>query len=429
MRLAWRLVLGVFGVVLLLWFVETRAPASETASLARAATGLSAVAVIDGSDAEPVPPAAPTAPSAHPVDEIELCGGMWVKTTPDGSVDDDDLRRVTRLEEVRAQLMAELRADPTEYAQAVSMWLGMIGDDAARAAAVSAGAGCATAECETLRRGAAGYAAARDALARLAVVSRDPRVYVLALNSCGRTGAGEGACRLLSAEQWAQLDPDNAAPWIAVLERAVQQRDAAEQTEALHRIAVSRRSDQRFGAVAAYLIDRLPNDEASMPATLALAGEVIGVEAAWSMAGYQQVAVQCNDMTLRDVNRREVCSAVAELLAERSDTLIERGIGTLIGQRVGWSDERVDRMRGEVTAYQGAEVAPPEGPAQACAGVRREVDRMKRIGQRGETSVLRDWIAGSGKRPEEFIRTQRAFRAGVAASAASAQASAAFASR
>lgn len=41
-------------------------------------------------------------------------------------------------------------------------------------------------------------------------------------------------------------------------------------------------------------------------------------------------------------------------MVERSDTLIERGIGTAIGRQLGWPAERVDRLSGETTDYMSA---------------------------------------------------------------------------
>jgi len=114
----------------------------------------------------------------------------------------------------------------------------------------------------------------------------------------------------------------------------------------------------------------MPSDEASMPATLMLAIEVIGVEAAWSLPGYQALYDLCKTSTLRDANRRQTCTAVSELLVEHSDTLLERGIGIAIGKRLGWPDERIERLRGEQATYVdslGASTA--QAPADGCTGI------------------------------------------------------------
>ena len=58
----------------------------------------------------------------------------------------------------------------------------------------------------------------KEALVKLASASRDPQVYALAFLSCGYTGGG--ACDLLSAQQWAEMDSDNGVPWLLVASAA-----------------------------------------------------------------------------------------------------------------------------------------------------------------------------------------------------------------
>jgi hypothetical protein len=53
-----------------------------------------------------------------------------------------------------------------------------------------------------------------EVLVKLASGSREPQVYAFAFLSCGyRT---DGACALLSAERWAEIEPDNAVPWLLI---------------------------------------------------------------------------------------------------------------------------------------------------------------------------------------------------------------------
>jgi hypothetical protein len=260
----------------------------------------------------------------------------------------------------------------------------------------------------------------------MATTTSDPRVYALAFNTCGRAQPTEGACQLLNPEQWARLDPGNATPWLFVLTQAGQRRDAVAQSEALFRISTSARSDQHFFAVPGLVIDHMPGDEASMPAALTLASEAIGVEAAWSLPGYQALYDWCKTSTLRDANRRQTCTAVAELLVEHSDTLLERSVGVGIGKRLGWSDERIERLRGEQAAYidsLGASTA--QTPVDGCSGIRRDLSTVNRHARLGEAGALREWVAQSGKTPEDFIRAEHDSRAKAAAAAAAASAASA----
>jgi len=425
LRRAWW-VLGAATFALLLWFIwsgrvrDGALPPVEAApALATPPTELPAAPVSASSG--------PATTAVHGSDEIELCGGVWVKAAPDGSVDAEDLARVTRWPELRAQLIDRLRADPSEFARAAAVLLGLIGTDGTPVATGESATACTGLDCETNRRAAARVSEARDTLARMAATTSDPRVYALAFNTCGRAQPAEGACQLLNPEQWARLDPDNAAPWLFVLEQAAQRRDAAAQSEALFRLSTSARSDQYFFAVPGLVIEHLPTDEAAMPAVLTLAANAIGIAAAWSMPGYQTLLEQCKPSALRDANRRQTCGAAAELLVERSDTLLDLGIGVALGKRLGWPEDRIDRLRGEQSAYlESLGTSSALGPADGCVGIRRDLGTVGRHARLGEVGALREWVAQSGRSSADFIRAEHEAQVRMveAASATSAAAAA-----
>lgn len=393
-RARWALGFAVFALAVALWVYRAQRPLTEPAPPAQAAGAAApAPAASSGVDGAALPVPATEPATAHAGDEVELCGGVWVKLKPDGAIDEDDLQRVARLPEARTRLIDELRADPSEFARAAAIWLGL----------------------------PAGAADGRDALARLAAATNDPQVYALALDACGRAAPGEGACQLLSAEQRARLDPDNATPWLSVLAQAAQRRDAAAQDEALFHIAASRRSDPYAFAVPGLVIERMPRDDASMPATLTLASEAIGMDTASNLAGYQALHELCKASALGDANRRQTCSAVAELFVERSDALLERSVGIALGQRLGWPDERIARLRGEQAAYlESLGASGPGLPASGCHQIRRDLATVMRHARLGEAGALRAWVARSGQRPADFTRAGREAQARAAAAASAA---------
>lgn len=355
-------------------------------------------------------PPSPSDERAPGVDEIQLCGGAWVKVQADGALDQADLERATHLPQARARISAALRADTSDLAQATALWLAMLagGADAPRA---------------------------RDALVQKAVSSSDPKTYALAFNSCGGERRNEGACPMLHAGQWARLDPGNVSPWLAMLSDARARQDRAAEEEALHRIATAQRSELGTFVLPGLVVNAAPTDDASVLAAWAMANDMIGAASAWGMPGYQHLMDACNGAALRDANRRQTCAGIAELLSEHSDTVIERLFGALIGRQVGWPAERIDRLRGEYAAYgaalgvSGASDMPGGGQRGiSCAGLRRDLDGLRRLASLGETGVLRAWVAQSGKTPEDFVREERAqqtlalqdARAQTAAAAASA---------
>ena len=357
----------------------------------------------------PLPrPAAPSPAPSRGADEVQVCGGAWVRLQPDGTPDLADIERATGLPEARAKVIKALRADPRELAQATALWMTMRGDNAPqRLVALAPASGCTDPACRVEPALAREVEAARDALVRLAVSSTDPQVYALALHTCGKGGAG--ACQMLSAAQWARLAPDNAAPWLAVLSAANAGNDRPAQAEALHRIATARRSDQGFFAVPGLIVAAGSSDDGSLLAASTMMIEAIGAQSASILPAYQELTSTCKGAVLRDANQRQTCAAIADVLADRSDTLIERAIGAAVGKQIGWPAERSDRMRGEYSSYLAASwPAQPDAFADtACGVLRRGLDRVRRQALIGETGVLREWVAQSGKQPEDFAREGR----------------------
>jgi len=149
------------------------------------------------------------------------------------------------------------------------------------------------------------------------------------------------------------------------------------------------------------------------------------VESAWSLPGYQVLSELCKTSALRDANRHQICTAAAELLVEHSDTLLERSVGIGIGTRLGWSDDRITRLRGEQAAYvDSLGAATAQTPVDGCTGIRRDLATVNRHARLGEADALRDWVAHSGKGAEDFIRAEHESRAKAAAAAAAASSAA-----
>ena len=389
----------------LVWFILHRpvavndSGAQRVLAVARAAA--SAQQALDV--AEPAS-AASAAGSVHGADEFEVCGGRWFKFNPEPtSAEREAFQRGIGLPEARASLMSALRADPSDYAHAVALQLAFADDTS--------------------------QTATRDALIQLATTTRDPRVYALAFATCGNGSplAADSACKMLNAAQWARLDPGNAAPWMAALVDAVARHDLAAQNEALYQIAHSERSEQRFLAVTGEVLAHMrSDDEADLPATLALAVDAAGVDAARQFPNYQNLTQTCRGAELTDANRRQTCAQIAELMFERSDTLLERLIGGAIGGRVGWPQERIEAARGQYSAYTQSILAKSASAAAgSCAAMRQDLHVFEERARLGEVGAVRQWIASSGKKDEDFVRLERdeqLRRVADAASAASAAA-------
>lgn len=302
----------------------------------------------------------------------------------------------------RERILARMRSSPDEFVRAAAL-LATPGDLAAKA----------------------------EALARIATTTSDERLYATAFKLChGKPWSKQGTCQMIDAARWAQLDPGNAMPMLFLLDAAKSRGDAGALDDALYRVAVSQRNQIDFMGAAAAVVASAPDDEDSTLAAYGLAAELIGIDAAAQLPSFQSVLVSCRGDALKDTNRAQTCAAVAEVLAERSDNVIDRMIGARMGRDLGWPTERSDRIRGEYAAYT-ADLMPFGSDHNfSCERMQSELHRVSRIAQLGEVGDLREWVARSGKKPEDFVlleraRQQQAQRAAREAAASAAAASAA----
>ena len=443
-RWAWALGIAVAVLVgLLVWLLLL----AHGAAPAVAETARNGAAPAERRVMGPVPPrVTTTAPPARAVsgetargiEQYEICGGTWVKANPDGNVDDEALKGPMRRDEAAQAVDRALAADPRPMAQAARLILEIMnGGDDQRRALMASGADCsASGACPpgpaVPAAAVSAMAASREALARSALTTTDPAVYALAFRVCASGGVRDGACALLNAEQWARLDPGNAAPWQEVFAAAQARRDSAAANEALHRIATSQRSEQRFFDLPGLFIDVAPDDDGLRNGVFLLVIEAIGLQSTVSLPSYAPFASVCRREALRDSNRRQTCDSIAELLAQKSDTLVERAMGEAVGRQLGWPQERIERMRAEQDAFITSTYAGIEPRnAMGCDAIRRVTDDVRRKARLGEVGAMRDWLAHDAPPADELLRRYRdeqrergkaaaASAAGQAASAASA---------
>ncbi len=296
--------------------------------------------------------------------EIETCGGAWVVLDGNGETDGVSQRLDELKRRARERTLAALSAAPDELAQAAVLLLG-----AATTGSQSTGAAAAVPE------------QADNALARLAQSSRDPRVYALAFRACG------ASCPMLSAAQWARLDPGNAVPWLYVAQAALARHDPAAVDEAMYRVSLAQRSET--GAeLTARVLEQVPVDDATLPGSAAFLVEVSAAQAALTTP--VTVAVDyCAAAALLDANHWQVCSHVAEVLATRSARVAERRAGTAIGAALGWPVERLTELHGEQQAALDAAGAALQSGSDllGCAGARRRLGWLRAAAANGEVSA------------------------------------------
>jgi hypothetical protein len=303
--------------------------------------------------------------------ELEACGGRRLRLVADkppdiGLLDQVDAR------ELRQRTAAAMR----------------LGSETARAAAPFI---------------EAPGAASLDALAGAAATGQDPRAYAVAFRACAaaKAAARGGACALLSADQWSRLDPDNAVPWQFIAAQAQQRGDAAGVSDAMHRVTKARRSDDGAGILPSLLLQHAPRDDASLLPTLRLLLETADMQAGWAHTSHGAAQSFCSEAAVRDPARRQTCSEIAEVLVQRSSTLLDQANGAVIGKRIGWSDDKVQALRAEreAVAEQAGRALALEGDAFSCAWARRALAHLRTVAEQGELEPARAALRPSGRRP------------------------------
>jgi hypothetical protein len=329
---------------------------------------------------------------------VEVCGLGWVEKRADAdTIDAALLTRIPGIETALDAALDRLRRSPDGLMRAAAIVLAM-----------SVGAG------------GDDSVALLEQLAHEAATTDDPRLYALAFRLCARASTN-GSCALLSAAQWARLDAGNGEPWLFVLDDAAARGDRAMLDEALFRIGSAPRFDDRYFALSGAVAAAAGPSEADLMAAQMLTIVLSGVAAAQSLPLQRLDA--CKGPELGDVNRRQVCDAVAATLAERSDSMLLASLGARIGQRVGWDEERIVAVRALSLALSDSWSAVPDakaGISYSCGGVRAFLARFARSAEVGEPQAARDWIAASGKGIEPFAREAREESRRIAAAAASA---------
>jgi hypothetical protein len=433
-RNTWRYVLAgglVVGALAVLWVAVQRptGPPGDDAVRARTASASEPLdSASTATSATPGPHAAPDAASraagpaapsdASRAEQVQFCGSVWVPQPADGSPVGDGIGRVPSLLEARARILGAMRSDPDPYSQAVGAWLG---------------------DGQPVVDETSGYRlwkAPVEELAALAVRSSDPRVYALARGVCKEGHPpGEGSCALLSAAQWARLDPDNGYAWLAVAEDARAQGDHAAMDDAIHHLSVAPRYESGIYDPLRIIVGHAGQDDASTVAAWLLVSQSVGMEAAF-VPPYDVLMRGCRVRMEEDPNRWQTCSAAASALAERSDTLLDRSRGRALGRRLGWPQERQDRLAGEAARWMSEEaVWNNAGKNTAtCDGLRNFLAHASSGGRGGEVGALQVALAARAVSDEELVRLGRAERerreqAAPASTAASGAASAGVAER
>jgi len=333
-------------------------------------------------------PVEPALASSGADDEIQLCGGHWVRAGQDGKPADDALQAIVAksLDDVSGTALGLMAASPSSRVRAAAHYY-----QAGRIAFAALSLSGARAE----------GAAHRDALARLAQTTDDAQVYAWAYRACkGAAEGAPGACMQVTAAQWTRIDPDNAEPWLAAAEEARRRKDDAALDDAMFHVAAAERHDSGRAALAATLAEYTPQDERSLIGTSMAIVQAVGIEAE-AASDWQGISEYCSVPATAEANRRETCERVATVLADRSTSVAARNLGSAVGRRLGWSAERLEPLTEQrdaesmATRLRGSDAGHAD--PLACAAMRATIERVRSRAEFGEVEMLRRDVAATGQ--------------------------------
>jgi hypothetical protein len=389
-------------------------PATATAATAAGPTLQIAPAPPD-TDAASAPDPDPPAP-----DQVQVCGLGLVRLA-DGDASLAHLLIPAEVRELALQRLGRSMASSPDVRQRaaerlLSMRLAL--DPQALAGAALADAACRRARelgltqtaqfcvAEQARSQAellAPAALAIDDLARLAVLSDDPQVVALAFQACHPRGLNfiepGGNCQLVTAEQWARLAPDDAAPWLQLAVQAQALGDLAGRDAALGRAA---RAATLTGSAAAMLAAQvaaaLPDGMPALEQT-AVQAELAGLDSGTESARLDALDPACATPADGDTGHQSLCDALARMLVERGRSAAAVNAGVQLGERLGWPGERTSALLQAQRAALDASLRFTAAPqALACASLQRRREFVllsARLGELGAGfELLRREAAG-----------------------------------
>ena len=249
---------------------------------------------------------------------------------------------------------------------------------------------------------------ARNEVVQLAAGARDPAVYAMALSMCDSAAAtdSESACRQLSLQQWARMDPDNAVPWLLLAGKARARGDSTAEAEAFSHVATAYKIDSYSDSVFDFAEPELPADVTPLERSY-LATEVMGVEAAIRLPQYSVASHYCSSNAMQDSTVQQQCNSMAELLVSKGSNLLDLAIGKTIGERAGWPSERIKKLVLEQHALMQSimQQAPSdEHDMWTCDAVSRVNTFVIQRTRLGELGAARDLLERSGDTAEEMAQ-------------------------
>ncbi|HYS12366.1 MAG TPA: hypothetical protein VEN28_03590 [Burkholderiaceae bacterium] len=234
-----------------------------------------------------------------------------------------------------------------------------------------------------------------EALTRLAVTTRDPETYVVALRACRSIipNSPPTSCNALTLDQWAQLDQDNAFAWLLTARAAQIRKDPIGFQDALRRASHAKSFERRptpYGEILAGL------DVRAEPVRTLIVGKLAAAEAREDPADYfsnfTMFTIYCTNQS--EPGRRELCNDLAHVMTELSTDPLAAQVGDQIAAKAGWPVERRTAARTKHAALDAERPVRSPGSARlTCDGAAQTEEWLVGVAKHGEETYLRALIA------------------------------------
>jgi hypothetical protein len=337
-----------------------------------------------------------------PESEVEICGAGKVKLIALFNDDFDHFAQAA-VQSAIAAAAEELKRSRTVADQALGVYLSALhAADRAQTRYLVDHPDCTSDErsdCEKsseVRREAAG--AAIQPLLDMAAATRDPDLYALAYHACAGVAWGVPACKTISADRWAELDPQNMVPRLqqtaelnALKAGASARAPVLDAADLYRRVAASTTFVQRAPPFHRVMkLDAVISQPAFVQhlVSVALLSEWIQVAPVRdSLGAYRYCREDSDEARLA---RAPECDKIANAMLESDLTLLGRHVAVTIGKAVGWPDDKVAALRAEMRAWTKAQSDEDLDVRQRTCGHRqKQLERYTELMERGEVAMLR----------------------------------------
>lgn len=396
----------VVVVATLLWQYSPHRPVEETAIAAAEPPAATAAQGFPPATLDPRPDLSTSA------DHIEVCGVGWVKANP---LEGDPLPKATHIsadtaldDAARALARGGSSAERAAamYVQRGVVWYRALEEHRQANPGCDQDPGCLPAG---MRFAAEASSRVAQALAQEGLATLDPKVYALAYYSCGHgieRGVKDGDCSKYSAARWAQLESENAIPWLFIAGAAQTRKDAVARDDALQRASKAAYSDYHNRSMLA-LIGHPAVRSQDTGTRLAVMSKLTGVWAAFAIPNLTAIGQACSEAAMSDPERRQMCSDLGRVFTERGSDLLLFSMGIRLGERAGWPAQQLSALRDRRdAAFQVTGVIPAN--VWSCESMRKHEAHLEGLVRHGELANADRLVAETGRPAAEHAREWRA---------------------